>query len=155
MQHPTLGALGATVTRIGLGLVLIAHSVYLKMVVFTLAGTAQFFGSLGLPPAFAYVVFAIETLAGIALVVGWHSRIAALAVVPILGGATWAHWSAGWLFTNPGGGWEYPAYLTLLAVAQVLLGNGAYALSAATSAQAHSSTTGAKAVVTTRQPAID
>ena len=127
MNSENLGSYGATVTRVGLGLVLIAHGVYLKLVVFGLPGTAQFFDSIGLPAALAYIVFAVEAVAGVALVIGWQSRIAALAVVPILLGATWAHWSAGWLFTNSGGGWEYPALLSVLAVAQVLLGDGALA----------------------------
>jgi putative oxidoreductase len=118
---------GATVTRISLGLVLIAHSVYLKLVVFSLPGTAQFFASIGLPAALAYIVFAIEAVAGAALVIGWQTRIAALAVVPVLLGATWAHASAGWLFTNSGGGWEYPALLSVLAIAQFFLGDGAFA----------------------------
>ena len=128
MNSEHLTNYGATVTRIGLGLVLLAHSVYLKLVVFSLPGTAQFFASIGLPAALAYIVFAIEAVAGAALVIGWQSRIAALAVVPVLLGATWAHASAGWLFTNSGGGWEYPALLSVLAVAQVFLGDGAFAI---------------------------
>lgn len=127
MKPDNLGAIGATLTRLGLGLVLIAHSIYLKLVVFTLPGTAQFFASIGLPSTLAYIVFTIEAVAGIALVIGWRSRIAALAVVPILLGATWTHWPAGWLFTNSGGGWEYPAVLSVLAIAQSFLGDGAFA----------------------------
>lgn len=134
-----LHTLGATVTRIALGIVLIAHSAWLKVVIFTLPGTAAFFASIGLPCWLAYLVFAIETVAGVMLIVGWQSRLAALVVVPILIGATWAHWSNGWLFTNSGGGWEYPALLSVLAAAQVLLGDGAYALSARSAeiAEAH------------------
>ncbi len=120
--------LGIALSRITLGVVLIAHSVYLKAVVFTLPGTAAFFDSIGLPALLAYVVFAVETIAGIALILGWQSRLAALAVLPILVGATWSHWPAGWLFTNEGGGWEYPAVLALMAAVQALLGDGAYAL---------------------------
>jgi putative oxidoreductase len=100
----------------------------LKLVVYTLAGTAQFFASIGLPATLAYLVFAIEAAAGVALIVGWQSRAAALAVVPVLLGATWAHWSAGWLFTNSGGGWEYPALLAVFAAGQALLGDGAFAV---------------------------
>jgi putative oxidoreductase len=33
------------------------------------------------------------------------------------------------LFTAPKGGWEYPAFLSVAAFAQALLGDGAYALS--------------------------
>jgi len=128
MNSEILAAYGTAVTRISLGIVLIAHSLYLKLIVFTLPGTAEFFVSLGLPAVLAYIVFSIEVLAGLALIVGWKSRIAALAVIPILLGATWAHFSAGWLFTNSGGGWEYPALLSVFAVAQALLGDGALAL---------------------------
>lgn len=128
MSQTPLTALGVTITRVALGVVLIAHSAYLKLVIFTLPGTAAFFGSIGLPGWLAYLVFFIEAVAGAMLVVGWQSRAAAIAVVPVLLGATWAHWSAGWLFTNSGGGWEYPALLAVLAVAQALLGDGAYAL---------------------------
>jgi putative oxidoreductase len=70
--------------------VFIAHA-GMKYFVLTLPGTAQLFRSLGLP--------------------------AALALIAILVGATWAH-----------AGWEYPAFLIVAAAAQALLGNGAYAL---------------------------
>ncbi len=120
---------GAFISRVSLGVVIIMHSLYLKLVVFTLPGTAAFFSSIGLPGASAYLVFAIEVVAGAALILGFYTRAAALAVVPILIGATWAHWSSGWLFTNTGGGWEYPLFLAVIATAQVFLGPGAYALS--------------------------
>ena len=48
--------------RVALGLMFIAHSLLLKMVIFTLPGTAQFFLSIGLPGWFAYVVFAGEAV---------------------------------------------------------------------------------------------
>ena len=119
---------GAFVLRVSLGIVLIAHSVYLKLFVFTLPGTAAFFGSLGLPEAMAYVVFAIEGIAGIALVIGFKTRWFAALVIPVLLGATWAHGANGWLFSNANGGWEYPLFLTLVAIVQVFLGDGSYAL---------------------------
>ena len=40
---------GTFILRVALGSVLLAHSVYLKLIVFTLPGTAQFFASIGLP----------------------------------------------------------------------------------------------------------
>lgn len=119
--------LASLVLRLSLGVVLVAHSLYLKLVVFTLPGTAQFFDSIGLPAVLAYVVFAIETVAGIALILGYQSRWFAIAVIPVLLGATWAHSSSGWLFTNSGGGWEYPLYLTITAIVVALLGDGSYA----------------------------
>lgn len=128
MNEQQLNQIGVALLRISLGLILIAHSVYLKLVVFTLPGTAQFFAGLGLPPALAYAVFAAEALAGVALLLGLQTRWAAAAIVPVLAGATWAHLPAGWLFSNANGGWEYPAFLTVAALAQALLGDGAFAL---------------------------
>lgn len=116
--------LAALVLRITLGTVMLAHSLYLKLVVFTLPGTAKFFASLGLYDNLAYLVFAIEALGGVALIIGYQVRIVALGLIPVLLGASWAHVSNGWLFTNTGGGYEYPLVLVLLAVVQALLGNG-------------------------------
>ena len=128
MSSETLKPWGIAVIRVSLGVVLVVHSIYLKLFIYSLPGTAAFFASIGLPAVLGYVVFAIEAVAGIALILGWQTRAAALAVIPILLGATWAHWSAGWLFTNAGGGWEYPALLSFLAIAQALLGDGAFAV---------------------------
>lgn len=121
-------AIGTAFLRISLGAIYIAHSLYLKLVVFTLPGTAQFFESIGLPGPLAYLVFAAEAVGGIALVLGVQTRWSALALVPVALGAAWAHAGAGWLFTNPGGGWEYPLFLAVATLAQSLLGDGAFAL---------------------------
>jgi putative oxidoreductase len=120
--------LGTFLLRVALGLMFLAHSVLLKLFVFTLPSTAAFFGSMGLPGWLAYVVLVMEAVGGAMLVLGIQARWAALALVPVLVGATWAHWGNGWVFTNPNGGWEYPLYLSLLAVAQAMLGDGAHAL---------------------------
>lgn len=114
--------------RVALGTMFIAHSLLLKLFVFTLPGTATFFASIGLPGWFAYVVFAAEAIGGLMLVLGIQARWAALALAPILAGATWAHSGNGWMFGYANGGWEYPLYLTLLAVVQFMLGDGAYSL---------------------------
>ncbi len=121
--------IGAAIVRIALGSVVLAHSLYLKMFIYTLPGTAQFFASIGLPASSAYVVFALEVLAGVALILGFRTRLAAAALIPILLGATWAHAGHGWLFTNQGGGWEYPLFLALIAIGQVFLGDGKFAVS--------------------------
>ena len=123
---------GALLLRLGLGVMFIAHSLYLKLFVFTLAGTAGFFESLGLPGVVAYLVFAAEGIGGILLILGVQTRWVALALVPILLGATWVHSGNGWLFSAEGGGWEYPFFLALAAVVQALLGDGAHALKAST-----------------------
>ena len=113
----------AILLRTGLGAMFIAHAL-LKYFVFTLPGTAQFFGSLGLPAALGYVVFAAELIGGVLLVAGYFTRIVAFALVPVLLGALWVHSGNGWLFTSANGGWEYPAFLTIAALAVGLLGDG-------------------------------
>ena len=120
-------AVAALLLRVSLGTMFIAHAL-LKYLVFTLPGTAQFFESLGLPGALGYATFAAELVGGVLLIAGVHVRIVALALVPILLGATWAHAGNGWLFNAPKGGWEYPAFLTVTLVVQALLGDGALAL---------------------------
>lgn len=117
-----------TALRVALGLMFLAHSLIVKLLVFTLPGTAQFFISLGLPAWLAYLTFAAEAAGGIMLVLGIQARWTALALTPILAGATWAHAGNGWMFGYENGGWEYPAYLTLLCLVQWALGDGRFAL---------------------------
>ena len=119
----------AFLLRAALGAMFLAHSVVLKLFVFTLPGTAVFFESLGLPGWTAYATFAAEAVGGVLLILGVQSRWVALALLPILAGATWAHAGNGWMFGYANGGWEYPLYLSLLAIVQALLGDGAFTLS--------------------------
>lgn len=117
----------ALVLRIALGVLALAHGL-LKVFVFTPAGTAGFFESLGLPGALGYLTMAVEIIAGLALIAGVFTRYAAVVMIPILLGAiVFAHWNAGWLFSNQGGGWEYPAFWAVALVVQAMLGDGAFA----------------------------
>lgn len=111
---------GATLLRVSVGLMFISHSIILKWLTFTLAGTAQYFESVHLPGALAYVVFAMEATGGVLLVLGIQTRIVALALLPILIGALWVHSGNGWVFENAGGGWEYPLFLIVLNVVVAL-----------------------------------
>ena len=119
----------ATILRIALGVMFLSHSLILKLYVFTLAGNAAFFEKLGLPGWLGYATFFAEAIGGVLLVLGLQTRWVAAALLPILAGAVWAHSGNGWMFGYPNGGWEYPLYLVVLAVVQILLGDGAYALS--------------------------
>jgi len=122
----------AFLLRVVLGILFLAHA-GLKVFVFTPAGAAQFFGSLGLPPALAYVVILAEAAGGLALIAGFHARWVALALIPILLGAiATVHGPAGFFFNNPNGGWEYLAFWIAALVTQALLGNGAFAVQNAT-----------------------
>src|ERR1700675_2288899 len=118
----------ALLLRLTLGFLFLAH-LSLKLFVFTPAGTAKFFGSLGLPSELAYVIMIGEALGGSALILGIWTRVVAIAATPILLGAIFTvHGAAGFFFTNAHGGWEYPAFWTIALVVQALLGDGIYAL---------------------------
>jgi putative oxidoreductase len=119
--------IAAGLLRIGLGAMFIAHAL-LKYFVFTLPGTVQFFESMGLPGWTAYATIAAELGGGVLLILGVYTRIVAWALLPVLLGALWVHFHNGWLFTAPKGGWEYPAFLVLIAIVVGLLGGGRYAL---------------------------
>ena len=117
---------GVTLIRVSLGIMWIAHAL-LKLFVFTLPGTAQFFASIGYPGFIAYPVFAVELLGGLALLLGFYARQVSLALVPVMAVAASVHFGNGWVHTSPNGGWEYPVFLTVASVALWFLGDGAYA----------------------------
>ncbi len=128
LYSPSIAAL---FLRVSLGVLALAHGL-LKVLVFTIPGTVGFFESLGFPGTLAYLVIAVEIIGGLALIVGFQVRLAALAMIPVLLGATWVHLGNGWLFSAEGGGWEFPVFWTVALVVQTLLGDGAYALSRTT-----------------------
>lgn len=121
-------AYATALLRISLGIMFIAHSIVLKYFVYTLQGTAGFFESLGLPGFLAYVVFAMEAVGGILLVLGIGTRYVTAALLPVLLGAMWVHIGNGWVFSNPNGGWEYPLFLIIISVTQIMLGSGALSI---------------------------
>ena len=120
----TPALVGDTLLRVALGIMFIAHSVLLKYFTFTLAGTAQYFDSIGLPGSLAYVVFALEAIGGVLLVLNIATRWVALALVPVLLGAMWVHLGNGWVFSAPNGGWEYPLFLIVISVVVALQSYG-------------------------------
>lgn len=118
----------ALVLRVALGVLALAHGL-LKIVVFTPAGTVGFFDSLGLPlpTLLAYATITIEVVGGLALIAGVFTRYVAVLMIPILVGAVFVHMSAGWVFSNEGGGWEFPAFWAMALIVQAMLGDGAFA----------------------------
>jgi putative oxidoreductase len=114
--------LAGPLLRIALGLVFLAHA-YAKAAVYTFPGTRRFFEAHGFPGWAVYPVFAAELLGGLALVAGFHPRLVAVALLPILLGALKPHLANGWMFTATGGGWEYVAFLLVALVVQILLPN--------------------------------
>jgi putative oxidoreductase len=127
MTIPSQHAYGTTMLRLTLGTTLLAHGL-LKITVYTIPGTVGFFEGLGLPPIAAYLTIFGETAGGMALLAGVYTRLVALLSIPLLMGATWAHLDNGWVFSNAGGGWEFPAMLVMLAATVAVQGSGAFAI---------------------------
>ncbi|CUH78654.1 Putative oxidoreductase CatD [Tritonibacter multivorans] len=127
LDHKT-APYAALALRVASGVTFIAHGL-LKVLVFTPAGTAGFFQSLGLPGPLAYATIAAELLGGLALVLGFQTRLVALGLIPILLGAVFfAHGGNGWVFSNEGGGWEFPMFWAVTNLVIAGLGSGAFAL---------------------------
>ncbi|WLS81125.1 DoxX family protein (plasmid) [Erwinia pyri] len=118
----------ALIMRLALGILFLAHF-GLKFFVFTPAGTAKFFASLGLPGGLAYLTMTVELVGAIALILGVYTRVVAVVLIPVLLGAiVTVHGPAGFFFTNPNGGWEFPAFWIVGLVVLALTGDGKYAL---------------------------
>ncbi len=118
---------GIALLRVTSGALLLTHGL-IKLLVFTPAGTAGFFESIGFPGILAYPVMAGEIGLGLALILGFMTRWAALAALPIMIGAIVPHAANGFTFSNTGGGWEYPVFWAIALAVQAMLGDGAYAI---------------------------
>lgn len=127
MTTRTASDYAAFALRVSSGALFLAHGL-LKLNVFTVAGTVGYFESLGLPGFLAYLTIFAEIAGGAALVLGLGTRLVALALIPVLLGATWVHSGNGWLFSAAGGGWEFPLFWAIVQGAIAALGGGAFAL---------------------------
>lgn len=113
--------------RVSLSVMALAHGL-LKVFVFTLPGTVGYFESLGLPGFLAYLTILGELGGGLALILGIYTRWVSLAMIPLLLGATSIHLGNGWMFSNEGGGWEFPLFWTVALLVQAGLGSGSFSL---------------------------
>ena len=118
-------SIGISLLRIHFGIILLAHG-WLKVYVFTVGGTVGYFASIGLPSIVAYSVIFGELLGGVALILGIQTRLAASLTVPIVFGAAIMNIGNGWLHSASGGGWEYAASLTVIAISLAITGSGQY-----------------------------
>ena len=114
---------GVFLLRISLGCMWVSHA-WLKWNLFTIAGFADWLGAQGISPLFAWPVFLMELIGGICILLGVYTRLISLCLVPLLVVAVWVHAPNGWIHTSAGGGWEYPAFLTLASLCLALLGCG-------------------------------
>ena len=125
---PRTAPYAALLLRVSLGALFLAHA-GLKLFVFTPAGTERFFASLGLPGWVGLVVIAAEIIGGVALIVGFYARVAALLMIPdLLGAIALVHIHNGFFFTAKGGGYEYPLFWAVALAVVALVGDGAWAL---------------------------
>lgn len=123
-----LAPYAATLLRLALGVLFLVHALT-KLLVFTPAGTAAFFESLGLPGVLGYLTIAVELAISAALLLGIYARWIGLLGVPLLlGTIVTVHGASGFSFANAGGGWEYPAFWALALVVLFLLGDGRWTL---------------------------
>lgn len=126
---------GITLLRVSLGILFLAH-VALKVFVFTIPGFVSYFASLHLPAVMAYGTIALEAFGGLALVLGIYAPWVSIPLaLEMFGTIVMVHGANGWLFTNKGGGWEYPAFWAVALVVLSLLGDGALALRPAVARQ--------------------
>jgi len=123
----TTAPYAALLLRLCLGIMFIAHG--LLEGAFTIRATIAFFRSIGLPGWFVYVIITVELVGGACLILGVVPRYIAVLLVPeILGTIVMVHGKNGWLFSNKGGGWEYPAFWAAALIVLFLLGDGAFTL---------------------------
>ena len=128
MINTSTAPYGIALLRVSLGILFLAH-VALKIFVFGIPGFVGFMGSIGLPAWLAYGIIVLELAGGIALVLGIYAPWVALPLAAeMLGTIVKVHGANGWMFTNKGGGWEYPAFWAISLIALSLLGDGALAL---------------------------
>ncbi|WP_339108234.1 DoxX family protein [Thioclava sp. GXIMD4216] len=123
-----LAPLGILGLRLTTGALFVTHGL-IKYFIFTPAGTAGYFQSLGLPGWVGLLTMTAEFFGGLALIFGLLPRLVSALFVPLLlGAAMAAHIANGFTFSNAGGGWEYPVMWAAVMGMMALLGDGAAAL---------------------------
>ena len=127
---PTVRDIGLLITRVLLGVILIAHG-WEKFVLDGLSTTGEAFESMGVPAAQAAAMFAgaVELIGGILLIIGLLTPIvAALVVIVMFGAYLLVHMGAGVFAAD--GGWELVAVIGLAVVVFALVGTGRYSVDA-------------------------
>ena len=120
--------IAAFILRLATGAFFLVHGL-IKLFIFTPAGTAGYFQSIGLPGALGYLTMLLEIAGGLALIAGIATRYVSLVLAGVLlGAAAFGHAGNGFTFSNPCGGWAYPVLWAVTMLALALLGDGAWSL---------------------------
>ena len=82
----------------------------------------------GITPLLAWPTFSVEVIGGVAILLGWYTRQWAAFLLVFLAVVVWIKWPVGWLYSNTGGGWEYPLFWLVAQSTLVFAGGGAVAL---------------------------
>ena len=135
---------GATVARVGLGLLMFPHGAQHMFGWFGGYGFAGTYGwmtgTLGFPGALAALAIVTELVGSLTLIVGLGGRIAALGVIGLMLGAASTHAPNGffmnWFGVLPSGqeGFEYHLMTIVLALVVVVRGSGALSIDRALAA---------------------
>jgi putative oxidoreductase len=82
----------------------------------------------GITSLLAWPTFSLEVIGGLCIILGFYSRQWAAFLLIFLGVVVWVKWPVGWVYSNSGGGWEYPLFWLLAQMAFVLAGDGAFTI---------------------------
>lgn len=143
------------VARVLLGVVLIAHGLQ-KFGEWTIAGTTQAFGQMGVPAAgFAAPLTAVvELVGGVLLLVGLFAPIAGAVVALImLAAAVIAHVANGVFVAN--GGWELVGVIAAAALAVGVAGPGRWSVDAVLTRRGQQSTAQVEPVATDQAAEVE
>ena len=124
---------GVLLGRVVLGLLMAAHGsqkLFGWFGGYGIEATGQFFATkLGLPSSLALVAGLVEFFGGLLLALGLATRVVAALVAGLMAVAVLqVHLGAGFFWTS--GGFEYPLFWGVVALAFVLRGGGRYSLDA-------------------------
>jgi putative oxidoreductase len=124
--------LALLVMRAGVGAVMLAHGYnHIGRRRANIAGTAKWFGSMGMRPALAqaWLASVTEIGGGLLLVAGLLTPFSAAAVIGVMSVA-WAinHRGNGFFIFRPGEGWEYVMTLALTGIVLGAVGPGRWSL---------------------------
>src|SRR3712207_6029375 len=127
-KFPVLTDLALLVSRVALGVILLAHG-WQKLNEYTLAGTAASFSQMGVPAPTVAATFAtaVEVLGGAALILGLLTPVAALLnTVNLLGALVLVHAGNGIFVTD--GGYELVLALAAGLIVVAVLGAGKFSV---------------------------